>query len=252
MKIDLSGKVVLITGGSRGIGAACVDKFAEAGATIVFTYRENEEAASQLISKYSFQSEIMSYKVDLSVEEEISHCVKNVSSEFGGIDILVNNAGIWKMGEFETLELKNWSETIDINLTGSYLFSRHVLPYMKKRNGGRIIFVSSTAGQRGEARYSHYAASKGGIISLTKSLAAELAEFNINVNCVAPGWVYTDMSKHALSGEENEKRIREYIPLGRAAYPEEIAGPILFLASQLADHVNGEILNVNGGSELCG
>jgi 3-oxoacyl-[acyl-carrier protein] reductase len=252
MKIDLSGKVVLITGGSRGIGAACVDKFAEAGASIVFTYRKDEEAASQLISKYSFQNEIMSYKVDLSEEDDISQCVKQVGSEFGKIDILVNNAGVWKKGDFETLELNDWSETININLTGSYLFSKSVLPYMKKTNSGRIIFVSSTAGQRGEANYSHYAASKGGVISLTKSLAAELAEFNINVNCVAPGWVYTDMSKNALSGEENEKRIKDYIPLGRAAYPDEIAGPILFLASSLADHVNGEILNVNGGSELCG
>lgn len=252
MKIDLSGKVVLITGGSRGIGAACVDRFAEAGANIVFTYKKDEEAASQLISKYSFQNEIMSYKVDLSSEEEISQCVKHVSSEFGKIDILVNNAGIWKRGDIETLELEDWSETININLTGSYLFSKYVLPFMKKANGGRIIFVSSTAGQRGEAKHSHYAASKGGIISLTKSLAAELAEYNINVNCVAPGWVYTDMSKEALSGEDNEKRIKEYIPLGRAAYPDEIAGPILFLASSLADHVNGEILNVNGGSELCG
>jgi 3-oxoacyl-[acyl-carrier protein] reductase len=252
MKIDLSGKVVLITGGSRGIGAACVDKFAEAGANIAFTYREDEKSASQLISKYSFQNEIMSYKVDLSADEEISKCVQRISSEFGRIDILVNNAGIWKKGDIETLEIEDWSETININLTGSYLFSKNVLPFMKKTNGGRIIFVSSTAGQRGEAKYSHYAASKGGIISLTKSLAAELAEYNINVNCVAPGWVYTDMSKDALSGEDNEKRIKEYIPLGRAAYPEEIAGPILFLASSLADHVNGEILNVNGGSELCG
>lgn len=252
MKIDLSGKVVLITGGSRGIGAACVDRFAEAGASIVFTYREDEAAASQLISKYSFQNEIMSYKVDLSSEEDITQCINHAGSEFGRIDILVNNAGIWEKGDFETLELKDWSKTIDINLTGSYLFAKYALPYMKKTNGGRIIFVSSTAGQRGEANYSHYAASKGGIISLTKSLAAELAEFNINVNCVAPGWVYTDMSKSALSGEENEKRIREYIPIGRAAYPHEIAGPILFLASSLADHVNGEILNVNGGSELCG
>jgi 3-oxoacyl-[acyl-carrier protein] reductase len=252
LKIDLSGKVVLITGGSRGIGAACVDKFAEAGANIVFTYKNDDEAASQIISKHSFLSEIMSYKVDLSVEEDISQCVKQVGSEFGRIDILVNNAGIWKKGEIEKLELTDWSETIDINLTGSYLFTRYVLPFMKKTNGGRIIFVSSTAGQRGEANYSHYAASKGGLISLTKSLAAELAEYSINVNCVAPGWVYTDMSKDALSGEENEKHIKNYIPLGRAAYPDEIAGPVLFLASALSNHITGEILNVNGGSELCG
>lgn len=252
MKIDLNGKVVLITGGSRGIGAACVDKFAEAGASIAFTYRNDEEAASQIISKYSFQNEIMSYKVDLSSEEDIAQCVKYVGSEFGKIDILVNNAGIWKKGEIEKMDLAQWSETININLTGAYLFTKFVLPHMKKVNGGRIINVSSTAGQRGEANYSHYAASKGGLISFTKSLAVELAEYNINVNCVAPGWVYTDMSNAVLTGEEMEKQIKEYIPIGRAAYPDEIAGPILFLASSLADHINGEILNVNGGSELCG
>ena len=252
MNIDLNGKVVLISGGSKGIGAACVDKFAEAGASIAFTYRNDEEAASQIISKYSFQNEIMSYKVDQSNEEEISQCVKYVSAEFGKIDILVNNAGIWKKGEIENMELAQWSETININLTGAYLFTKLVLPSMKKSDIGRIIFVSSTAGQRGEANYSHYAASKGGLISLTKSLAVELAKYNINVNCVAPGWVYTDMSKDALSGDEKEKQIKEYIPVGRAAYPDEIAGPILFLASSLADHINGEILNVNGGSELCG
>ena len=194
----------------------------------------------------------MSYKVDLSSEEDISQCVKYVSAEFGKIDILVNNAGIWKKGEIEKMELAQWSETININLTGAYLFTKLVLPSMKKADSGRVIFVSSTAGQRGEANYSHYAASKGGLISLTKSLAVEFAKYNINVNCVAPGWVYTDMSKEALSGEEKEKQIKEYIPIGRAAYPDEIAGPILFLASSLADHINGEILNVNGGSELCG
>lgn len=252
MNIDLSEKVVLITGGSKGIGAACVDKFAEAGASIAFTYKNDEEAASRIISKYSFQNEIMSYKVDLSIEEDISQCVKYVGSEFGRIDILVNNAGIWKEGEIEKMELAEWSETINVNLTGSFLFTKHVLPSLKKANNGRIIYVSSTAGQRGEANHSHYAASKGGLISLTKSLAVELAKYNINVNCVAPGWVYTDMSKAALSGEEKEKLIKDYIPIGRAAYPDEIAGPILFLASSLVDHINGEILNVNGGSELCG
>lgn len=155
MKIDLNGKVVLISGGSRGIGAACVDKFAEAGASIAFTYRNDEEAASKLISKYSFQNEIMSYKVDQSDEEDISQCVKYVSTEFGKIDILVNNAGIWKKGEIEKMGLEQWSETININLTGAYLFTKLVLPSMKNADSGRIIFVSSTAGQRGEANYSH-------------------------------------------------------------------------------------------------
>jgi 3-oxoacyl-[acyl-carrier protein] reductase len=148
--------------------------------------------------------------------------------------------------------LEDWNETMNVNLTSAYLFTKFIVPKMKERKFGRIINISSTAGQRGEAFHSHYAASKGGMISLTKSLASELGEFNITVNCVAPGWVYTDMTTDSLENEEIHKKVLGDIPLHKIAKPEEIAGPVLFLASNLASHITGEILNVNGGSVLCG
>jgi 3-oxoacyl-[acyl-carrier protein] reductase len=141
---------------------------------------------------------------------------------------------------------------MNINLTSTYLITKLVVPGMKKNHYGRIINISSTAGQRGEAFHSHYAASKGGMISLTKSLASELGKHNITVNCVAPGWVITDMTTDSLDDEATYKKVLGDIPLNKIAKPEEIAGPVLFLASELASHITGEILNVNGGSVLCG
>lgn len=252
MKIDLSGKVVLITGGSRGIGAACVKLFADAGADIAFTYNTNQDAANNLIAGYNFDLKIKAYKVNAASADDILSCVREIRKDFGKIDILINNAGIWNSGKIDEMSLEHWNETINVNLTGTFLFIKHSVPLMKENGFGRIINISSTAGQRGESEHSHYASSKGGVISLTKSLAVELAEYNITTNCVAPGWVYTDMSNAELLAEGKEEEIKDYVPLGRAAYPEEIAGPVLFLASPLADHVNGEILNVNGGCELVG
>ncbi|MBN1300043.1 MAG: 3-oxoacyl-ACP reductase FabG [Melioribacteraceae bacterium] len=250
--INLDGRTVLITGGSRGIGASCVELFAKAGADIAFTYKNNEEAAAQLVSRYNFEIRIKSYRVNIESADEIERCVRSIKREFGRIDVLINNAGIWKSGKIEEINLEDWNETININLAGVFLFTRFVVPIMKENRSGRIINIASTAGQRGEPYYAHYAASKGGVISMTKSLAVELAPFGIHTNCIAPGWVYTDMTSRELDDEKMGKKIKDYIPLGRAAYPEEIAGPALFLSSSLADHINGEILNVNGGSELCG
>lgn len=250
--IDLSKKTVLITGGSRGIGAACVKLFAKSKADVAFTYNSNQIAANKLIEEVASTSKIKSYRVDLISEREIESSVKEIISDFGRIDILVNNAGIWKFGKAEELTLKEWDETIRVNLTGTFLFTKAVIPKMKENKFGRIINISSTAGQRGEPFYSHYASSKGGVIALTKSLAAELGEYNINVNCIAPGWVITDMSADVFSDAEYKEKVRNDIPVKRIATAEDIAGPVLFLASDLARHINGEILNVNGGSVLCG
>jgi len=249
--INLKNRATLITGGSRGIGAACVKLFAGADADIAFTYQKNDDAALKLVEEFKSKVKIKAYKIDLESEKEINNCVSEVVNDFGKIDILVNNAGIWNDGALD-MELTHWEETIKINLTGSFLFCKAVAPVMKKNMFGRIINISSTAGQRGEAFHSHYAASKGGIISFTKSLAAELAKFNITTNSVAPGWVDTDMCTEVFSDKEYKKSIEKSIPLGRVASAEDVAGPVLFLASDLARHINGEILNVNGGSVLCG
>ena len=142
-----------------------------------------------------------SYKCDLSNADEIENTVNNIFSNFGKIDILVNNAGIWKYSPADKMSLKDWEETIRINLTGTFLFTKAVIPLMKKNKFGRIINITSTAGQRGEANYSHYASSKGGVISFTKSLATELGPYDITTNSVAPGWVFTDMTSDELSDE---------------------------------------------------
>jgi len=248
--INLKSKIVLITGGSRGIGSACVKLFSEAGADIAFTYQSNKNAADLLLSGSS--GNVKAYKCDLNKPDDIKQNVNNIISEFGRIDVLVNNAGVWKYGPIDKMSLEEWDETIRINLTGTFLFTKYVLPGMVKNNFGRIINITSTAGQRGEANYSHYAASKGGVISFTKSVATEYGKYNINTNSVAPGWVDTDMTSDALSDIEYRKSVEDDIPVKRIATAEDIAGPVLFLASELGRHINGEILNVNGGSILCG
>ncbi len=250
--INLNSKVVLITGGSRGIGEACVKLFCKANASVAFTYNSGINNAQKLVENFSGHSKIKAYKIDLNNSGEIEAQVQKVIDDFGRIDILVNNAGIWKYGKAEAMSLKEWEETIRINLTAVFLFTKAVIPVMKRNRFGRIININSTAGQRGEQFHSHYAASKGGIISFTKSLAAELGEFNITVNSVAPGWVISDMTKEVFADKNYMEEIRREIPLKRIALPEDIAGPVLFLASDLAGHINGEILNVNGGSVLCG
>ncbi len=250
--INLKSKTVLITGGSRGIGKACVKLFAQAGAGIAFTYNTGKETADKLTEEMSRTSIINSYFVNLNDSDEIQHTVLKIIGDFGKIDILVNNAGIWKFGESDKMSLEEWEETLKINLTGTFLFTKFVVPFMKANKFGRIINITSTAGQRGEAYYSHYAASKGGVISFTKSLAAELGEYNITVNSVAPGWVLTDMTEDVFADADYKEKVINEIPVKRIAEPEDIAGPVVFLASDLARHINGEILNVNGGSVLCG
>jgi 3-oxoacyl-[acyl-carrier protein] reductase len=242
----------LITGGTRGIGKACVELFLKAGANVVFTFQSAKDEADKMISDNIGSSKLKQYKLNLADAVEIEKVIGFVLSDFGNIDVLVNNAGIWKEAAIDKMTLDEWNETMNINLTSTYLITKFLVPGMKKNKFGRIINIASTAGQRGEAFHSHYAASKGGMISLTKSLAAELGQFSITVNCVAPGWVITDMTTDSLADAETYKKVLRDIPLNKIAKPEEIAGPVLFLASNLASHITGEILNVNGGSVLCG
>lgn len=257
--IDLKRKKVLITGGTRGIGESCVRMFAEANAQVAFTYNQNKSKAKEIItlSIGSFRlkninTAVKAFQVDFSLTSEIEEKAKAIIQEMNGIDILVNNAGIWKYGKADEMTLEQWNESININLTAAFLFTKALLPHMMENRFGRIINISSTAGQRGEPFYSHYAASKGGLIAFTKSLAVELGEYNITVNSVAPGWVDTDMVSDVFSDKEYREAVRQEIPLKRIATPDDIAGPVLFLASDLANHITGEVLNVNGGSVLCG
>jgi len=248
--IDLKNKVTLITGGSRGIGEACVKLFASANSKVAFTFKSAKEKSKSLEAE--FPNVVKAYKVNMESEKEIIDMVNQAEKDFGKIDILVHNAGIWNDGTLETMTLDHWNELIKINLTSSFIFCKACATIMKKNNFGRMILITSTAGQRGEAFHSHYAASKGGMISFTKSLAVELAPFNITVNSVAPGWVDTEMNDEVFTDTNYKETVRKGIPVGRIATAEDIAGPTLFLASDLARHINGEILNVNGGSVLCG
>jgi len=249
--IDLTGRTALVTGGSRGIGKACCEMLARAGAKVVVNYRV-ERPWAELLAQRIVESggEACAVGADVSVPEEANMLVDETVDRFGRLDVLVNNAGIWKGGAIEEISDGEWNEMLGVNLTGTFNTIRAAVPYMKSSGGGRIINVSSTAGQRGEALHAHYAATKGAVISLTKSLAAELALDGILTNCVAPGWVETDMTEAVL--EQDRDSIASVIPLGRVARPEEIAGTVVFLASDLATFVNGEILNVNGGAVLCG
>lgn len=250
--IAFENRNILITGGSRGIGKACVELFLKAGANVAFTYQNAKVKAEKIVSEHTGLSKLKFYKMDLSDTSDIENVTNSVLKDFETIDVLVNNGGIWKEAAIDQMSLEEWNETIKINLTSTYLITKLLVPDMKKKKFGRIINISSTAGQRGEAFHSHYAASKGGMISFTKSLASELGKYNITVNCVAPGWVVTDMTKDSLSDAEINKKVINDIPLNKIAQPEDIAGPVLFLASDLASHITGEIINVNGGSVLCG
>jgi 3-oxoacyl-[acyl-carrier protein] reductase len=250
--IDFSGKSVIVTGGSRGIGAAAVRLFAELGANVAFTYYKNRESAERLVNELKkIQGSHFCQKCNIGEFSDIIAFVHKTTKTFGKIDILVNNAGIWEYGAIDSMSEDQWKHTLHINLDSVFYFTKIVVAAMRKdKIEGRIIHIASTAGQRGEAFHSHYAASKGAIISFTKSLAAELGSLGIRVNCVAPGWVDTDMSKEAIKKEGN--KILETIPLNYIPSANEIAGPIVFLASEWATAITGEILNVNAGSVLCG
>lgn len=253
--ISLAGKAAVVTGGSRGIGAATVKLFARAGADVVFTYNKSREAAAQVEQEArKHGTRIESQKAELGKMAEAKALVDFARERLGHIDILVANAGVWNETDapIEKMTEREWDEMIRVNLKSVYAVIHYAVPYMIAQKGGRIVAISSTAGQRGESLHTHYAASKGAIISLVKGLSTELGKHNILVNCVAPGWVDTDMSASVLRNKKLVKAAVAPIPLKRAGTAEEIAGPILFAASDLATFITGEVINVNGGSVLCG
>ena len=250
--IDLKGKRAVVTGGSRGIGRATSILLARAGADVGIAYRVNEREGSAALAEIERAgARAWAIAADLGEPAGAMKLFEECDREFGWLDIFVANAGIWPPEYVPLVEMTNdqWEEMMRANLDSVFLTVREAARRMA--DGGKIIIVSSTAGQRGEAGHSHYAATKGAIISFVKSLAVELAPRDIQVNAVAPGWVDTDMAAPALEGEQRDSVIAQ-IPLGRLGSAEDVAGPILFLCSKLARHITGEVLNVNGGSVLCG
>lgn len=253
VNLNLQGQVAIITGGSRGIGAACVRMFTEAGAKVVFNYQKAKDAAEELVrSCGADRCHAVQAELDGSGQEK--KLVEHAIQRFGSLDALVVNHGIWPPHDqpIDTMSEEQWRRTMSVNLDSVYLLIRHSVAQMKKQKRGSIVLVSSTAGQRGEAYHCDYAATKGAVISMVKGLSTELARDGIRVNSVAPGWVHTDMAEPVLADPAMRDKVFSVIPLGRVGKPEEISAPILFLCTQHAGFITGEIFNVNGGAVLVG
>jgi len=253
VNLTLDSKVALITGGSRGIGAAAVRLFVAAGAKVVFNYQSAKAQADDLVRECGAEN-CRAVQSDLSTTAAARELVASAIAAFGRLDIMVANHGIWPPQDapIDRMSDDQWHRTIAVNLDSVFALVKHSVGQMKKQGGGHIVLVGSTAGQRGEAFHCDYAASKGALISMVKGLSTELARDHIYVNCVAPGWVDTDMSASALSDPPTRARVFGSIPLGRVGTPEEIAGPILFLCTPYAGFITGEVFNVNGGAVLVG
>jgi 3-oxoacyl-[acyl-carrier protein] reductase len=251
--IDLSGRVALVTGASRGLGRATALLLARAGADVVINYqRDRRSAQSTAVECRALGRRAVAVRADMASSGDIVRLFERTLEQFARLDILVCNAGIWCEAAIDKLTDPELAVMLDINVKGVFACCRAAVPLMRRQGGGRIVLVSSTAGQRGEALHSHYAASKGALISLTKSLGPELARDNILVNCVAPGWFDTDMSRPALNRSATRRQVLATIPLARVGRPEEFAHAVLFLASEQSTFITGEILNVNGGAVLVG
>jgi 3-oxoacyl-[acyl-carrier protein] reductase len=256
--LSLDNRVALVTGGSRGIGAAVVRRFVQAGAEVVFNYHRAKDAAAKLVSECGAER-CHAVACDLTGTETARSLVDAAVARFGRLDILVANHGVWPAEDVgvENMSDAQWRNTLAVNLDSVFALIKHAVAQMKRqpRQGfatGHIVLIASTSGQRGEAFHLDYSASKGALISMTKTLSSELIRSGIYVNSVAPGWVETDMSIPALKKPEVQKEILRAIPLGRVGQPDEIAGPVLFLCTEHAGFISGEIFNVNGGAVLVG
>jgi 3-oxoacyl-[acyl-carrier protein] reductase len=252
VNINLSGKRALVTGGSRGVGHAVARMLAASGAQVGISYLRRHDDAARVVEELE-RSGVSSWSQagDLADASAVARLFSRAHDEFGGLDIFVGNAGIWPPEHVPISRMtdEQWRSTRAANLDSIFYCTREAARIMA--DGGRIVLIGSTAGQRGEAGHADYAATKGAIISLVKGVAVELAVHGITVNCVAPGWIDTEMAAQPYAGE-GRSRIEAAIPLGRVATADDVAGPVLFLCSALARHITGEVLNVNGGSVLCG
>ena len=250
--VDLAGKNAIVTGGSRGVGRATALLLAKAGADVGIGYRSRSDDAEEVVEAIRAEGrQAWAEGGDLAVVANVERLFATADREFDGLDVFVGNHGVWPADDVPLSEMTDdqWHNTLEANLHSVFYACRSAA--QRLRPGGRLVLVGSTAGQRGEAYHADYATTKGAMISLVKGFCVELAPRDITVNCVAPGWIDTEMVESAVSNA-GRRRIEETIPVGRLASPEDIAGPIVFLCSELARHVTGEILNVNGGAVLVG
>jgi 3-oxoacyl-[acyl-carrier protein] reductase len=246
------GKTAIVTGSSRGVGRATALRLAEGGANVVVNYLKSEEKAAnvvELCKELGVRS--IAVQGDVSNWLESRNISEKTLEEFGAIDLLVCNAGIWEGSPIEDMSEEVWNKVLNTNLKSAWAMTKACVPAMKKQESGAIVLVSSTAGQRGEANYTNYAASKGGQLSFTKGLATELSP-KIRVNAVAPGWIETAMVRPAFKNNDYKKAVLDAIPLRRMASADDVALSICFLLSPWSQHITGEVLNINGGAVLCG
>ncbi|HEY2867791.1 MAG TPA: 3-oxoacyl-ACP reductase family protein [Pyrinomonadaceae bacterium] len=247
-----SGKTAIVTGSSRGVGRATALRLAEAGANVVINYLSRHTEADEVVAECQAKGrQAIAVQADTSDLIEALKLAKAAIEKFGGIDLLVLNAGVWEGAPIDEMSEEIWNKVINTNLKSAWAMTKACVPSMKRRSSGAIVMVSSTSGQRGEANYSNYSASKGGMISFTKALATELAP-KIRVNCVAPGWIDTAMVRPVMEDDEYLESVLNTIPLHRMATTDDVALSICFLLSDWSRHITGEILNINGGSVLCG
>lgn len=244
--MDLTGKVALVTGASRGIGQAVAVELAKAGADVIVNYIGNEAVAQETVEKVeALGRKALKIKADVGNADEVQAMVDEAHAAFGHIDVLVNNAGITRDGLLIRMKDSDWDDVLNINLKGVYLVSKAVAKLMVKQRSGRIINMTSVSGVTGNVGQANYAAAKAGVIGLTKTCAKELAARGITVNAVAPGFIETAMTD--VLPEKIKEGIAATVPLGRMGQPEEIAGVVTFLASDFARYITGQVLNVDGG-----
>jgi 3-oxoacyl-[acyl-carrier protein] reductase len=245
-------KTAIVTGASRGVGAATALRLAEAGANTVVNFLSRQDAANEVVEKCkNLGADSLAVQGDVSEWADAQNLAQKTLEKFGRIDFLVLNAGIWEGSPIEEMSEETWNKVLNTNLKAAWAMTKACVPAMKKQERGAIVLVSSTAGQRGEANFSNYAASKGGQISFTKALASELCP-KIRVNCVAPGWIETAMVRPVFEDENYKASVINSIPLKRMAMTDDVALSICFLLSDWSRHITGEILNINGGAVLCG
>jgi len=250
--LTLAGRTALVTGGSRGIGRAVCVLFGRLGARVAVACARDEDAARATLAEVEAAgSSGVALRSDLTKAGEPERLVARAEKALGPLDVLVVSHGIWKRAPIDTMTPAQWGEMVGANLSSVRALCSEAARRMTPRGSGTIVLLASTAGQRGEPFHSHYAATKGGVIALTRSLGSELGPRGVRVNCVAPGWVVTDMTREAIEGAGGEA-IRRAIPLGRPGTPEEIAGPVAFLASDLSAYMHGQVLSVNGGAVMVG
>ena len=246
MALTLEGRVALVTGSSRGIGEAIALRLAQEGAKVAVNYHTGEEAAARVVEAIAASGgDAVSIGADVSREDQVNTLVKRVLEHWQKLDILVNNAGITRDRLLLRMSSQDWDEVLNVNLRGAYMCTRAALPHMVRRRHGRIVNVSSVVGLSGNPGQANYAASKAGLIGLTKAVAREVASRNITVNAVAPGYIVTDMVQNLP--EEVQKSVLEHIPLARFGAPEDVASAVAFLCSDGAGYITGQVIGIDGG-----